>query len=300
MRNVSLDTQFSPRTRYEIKCCDWFPIDSLPVNKNDAISKAKLGINANSFFMIMPFVKRLKKWVHDKRSGIETRRKFSGGGRSISPEAMNSPTSLWTTVTAATATTVGGNNQNSNNQKQTNVNNSSKKNKQHTNNNDDKHKASNINGGTTSNNGNNNGISATPTSTNKNNGNRSKRQRHKSMGDLDCNSNSNFKNSVQATAVSDGVESPTESTVKVGDSGNCRSVSNHKRNGSSAKHLAAGSNNNGPYNNHNNGAGCISSKRQLFHSQSQNGCNQNGEKVRQMLYNQLSRSVKIIGIFHVV
>nr|XP_036213639.1 mRNA decapping complex subunit 2-like [Bactrocera oleae] len=276
VRNVSLDTEFSPRTRNEIKCCDWFPIDSLPVNKNDAISKAKLGINANSFFMIMPFVKRLKKWVNDKRSGIETRRKFSGGGRSISPETMNAPTSLCTTVTAATPSTLGGSNQNSINQKQTNVNNSSKKNKQHTNN-DDKHKASNINAGTNCINGNNNGISATPTSTNKNYSNRSKRQRHKSMGDLDCNSNNNFKNSVHVTAVSDGVESPTESTVK--DSGSCRTVSNYKRNGSSAKYLAAGSNNNGPYNNHINGAGCTSSKRQLFHSQSQNGCNQSGEKI---------------------
>ncbi|XP_039963354.1 mRNA decapping complex subunit 2 [Bactrocera tryoni] len=276
VRNVSLDTQFSPRTRNEIKCCDWFPIDSLPVNKNDAISKAKLGINANSFFMIMPFVKRLKKWVHDKRSGIETRRKFSGGGRSISPETMNSPTSLWTTVTVATPTTLGGSNQNNINQKQTNVNNSSKKNKQHTINIDDKPKASNINAGTTCNNGNNNGILAIQTSTNKNNSNRSKRQRHKSMGDLDCNSNNNFKNSVHVTAVSDGVESPTEPTLKVGDSGNCRTASNHKRNGSSAKHLAAGSNNN---NTHNNGVGCTPSKRQLSHSQSQNGCNQSGEKI---------------------
>lgn len=267
VRDVSLDTQFSPRTRNEIKCCDWFPIDSLPINKNDAISKAKLGINANSFFMIIPFVKRLKKWVNDKRAGIETRRKFSGGGRSTSPESMNSPTSQLTTLTAAAGTTVGGSNQNSYNQKQTNVNNSSKKNKQHTNNNnDDKHKASNNNGG------NNHGVNATPTSTNKNNSNRSKRQRHKSMGDLDCNSNNNFKNSTHATAVSDDVESSTELTVKVGDSGNCRTVSNHKRNGNPAKHLAPGSNNN-------NGAGCTSSKRQLFHSQSQNGNNQSGEKI---------------------
>lgn len=74
-----MDTQFAPRTRNEIKCCDWFRIDALPVNKNDAISKAKLGKTSNSFFMIMPFVKRLKKWVNDRKAGIEPRRrKFSG------------------------------------------------------------------------------------------------------------------------------------------------------------------------------------------------------------------------------
>lgn len=72
VRNVPLQTQFMPRTRKEIKCCEWFPIDSLPTNKNDAVTKANLGRNANSFFMIMPFIKRLKKWAYDNRAGIET------------------------------------------------------------------------------------------------------------------------------------------------------------------------------------------------------------------------------------
>ncbi|KAH8380654.1 hypothetical protein KR009_011993 [Drosophila setifemur] len=89
VRNIPLDTQFAPRTRNEIRCCEWFRIDSLPVNKNDAISKAKLGRNANCFFMIIPFVKRLKKCVSDRKAGIEPRRrKFSGR---LSPQA-DSPT----------------------------------------------------------------------------------------------------------------------------------------------------------------------------------------------------------------
>lgn len=69
VRNVPFKTQFMPRTRKEIKCCEWFSIDMLPTNKNDANTKQNLGINPNSFFMIMPFIKRLKKWVNDKRTG---------------------------------------------------------------------------------------------------------------------------------------------------------------------------------------------------------------------------------------
>ncbi|XP_053954930.1 uncharacterized protein LOC128861065 [Anastrepha ludens] len=279
VRDVSLDTQFSPRTRNEIKCCDWFPIDSLPVNKNDAISKAKLGINANSFFMIMPFVKPLKKWVHDKRSGLETQRKYS--------DFTNSPATLMTTAAAATAAAVCGGTYNCNNQKHTNANSSSKKIKPHTNY-DDKHNALKMSGGNTANCGNSNNATAASTS---NSSNRSKRQRHKSMGDLDgiklnnlssnnCNLNTICKNSSNMiTTASDNIEPITESISNNGESGNCKTGSNHKRNGSSVKLVTAGSSNNGQNSNNNNVAGCTSSKRQLFHSQSQNGSNQNGEKI---------------------
>ncbi|XP_036325620.1 uncharacterized protein LOC118738766 isoform X1 [Rhagoletis pomonella] len=290
VRDVSLNTQFSPRTRNEIKCCDWFPIDSLPVNKNDAISKAKLGINANSFFMIMPFVKRLKKWVHDKRSGVETRRKYSGEGGGNSSDSTNSPTTLMTTAALATAVAAAGGNNNCINQNHTITNSCSKKNKHQSNNsNDDKHNALKSSGGNTTNTGNSNGVSTAASS---NNSNRSKRQRHKSMGDLDgiklnnlssnnCNSNNICKNSANImTPAADSGETTKESNVNYGgESGNCKTVSSHKRNGSSVKLVAAGSSNNVQNSNHNSIVGCTTSKRQLFHSQSQNGSNQNGEKI---------------------
>lgn len=69
IRNVPIETIFVPRTRKEIKYCKWFCVDHLPVHKTDQVSKAHLGINANSFFMIMPFVKRLKKWIAEKQNG---------------------------------------------------------------------------------------------------------------------------------------------------------------------------------------------------------------------------------------
>lgn len=64
---VPMDAEFIPRTRNEIKSCDWFPIDLLPNHKTDADCKTNLGMNANSFFMVMPFIKKLKRWVANRR-----------------------------------------------------------------------------------------------------------------------------------------------------------------------------------------------------------------------------------------
>ncbi|XP_033156905.1 uncharacterized protein LOC117138968 isoform X2 [Drosophila mauritiana] len=208
VRNIPMDTQFAPRTRNEIKCCDWFRIDALPVNKNDAISKAKLGKTSNSFFMIMPFVKRLKKWVNDRKAGIEPRRrKFSG---QQSPKA-SSPT---------------------------NMNGSCKKDVA--------------------------GVR-----------NESRRQRHKSMGDLDGVKLNNL-NGKGTAGTGAGSAAPATATAAINSMNICNS--NGKRN---KQNVAAGSNQATPPTTAtpvtSNGAvvgGTVSSKRQLFHSQSQNDAQQ--------------------------
>ncbi|XP_067644599.1 uncharacterized protein DCP2 [Eurosta solidaginis] len=309
VRDVSLKTQFSPRTRNEIKCCDWFPIDSLPINKNDAISKAKLGLNANSFFMIMPFIKRLKRWVHDKRTGIDTRRKYSDGDT-----FSNIPTTLMAKAAVAAAAAIGctqnSNNIQLNNQKQNNAynnnNNSSKKIKQqHTVIKcDDKHNALNGGIGNTTNNGNKNNnsdsvtsslITTTVASNENDNSKSSKRQRHKSMGDLDgiklnnlssnnCNTNMNSNtckissNIITTTALNIGLASTTMTCSSIESVNGVGASQKRIGGGCAVKLVAAGSNNNNGHN-HNSVAGCMSSKRQLFHSQSQNSCNQYGEKI---------------------
>ncbi|XP_077285434.1 decapping mRNA 2 [Arctopsyche grandis] len=56
-------TKFQPRTRNEIKACEWFPLIDLPSNRKDVTPKIKMGVNPNAFFMVLPFVKRLKRWV---------------------------------------------------------------------------------------------------------------------------------------------------------------------------------------------------------------------------------------------
>lgn len=62
---VSLNTKFQPRTRNEIKCCEWFPLEFLPSNKYQVEAKTNLGIGPNSFFMILPFIKPLKRWMKE-------------------------------------------------------------------------------------------------------------------------------------------------------------------------------------------------------------------------------------------
>lgn len=57
---ISRDTVFQPRTRYEIKACKWFPVADLPNNKKDNTPRVKMGVNPNSFFMVLPFVKHIK------------------------------------------------------------------------------------------------------------------------------------------------------------------------------------------------------------------------------------------------
>lgn len=83
IRNVPIETIFVPRTRKEIKCCEWFSIDHLPTHKTDPVSRNHLGINANSFFMIMPFVKRLKKWINEQNHLCQSRPLLLANGQSL-------------------------------------------------------------------------------------------------------------------------------------------------------------------------------------------------------------------------
>lgn len=64
---VPRTTQFSPRTRNEIRSIEWFAIADLPAHKRDQAPRATLGMNANTFFMVMPFVKHLRKWIFNSR-----------------------------------------------------------------------------------------------------------------------------------------------------------------------------------------------------------------------------------------
>lgn len=63
---VSMKTNFQPRTRKEIKNLDWFRIDQLPAHKKDMVCKQVFGLNPNSFFMVIPFIKHLRKWISQK------------------------------------------------------------------------------------------------------------------------------------------------------------------------------------------------------------------------------------------
>ena len=68
---VSKKTEFAPRTRREIKEVRWFPLEDLPVHRKDTRSKQALGYSANSFFMVIPFVKALKQWISIKNGSLD-------------------------------------------------------------------------------------------------------------------------------------------------------------------------------------------------------------------------------------
>lgn len=68
VKNVPAETKFCPRTRNEIKECAWFTIDELPNNRtDDGYMMDQKKIRANSFYMILPFISKLKHWIANER-----------------------------------------------------------------------------------------------------------------------------------------------------------------------------------------------------------------------------------------
>ncbi|XP_011872031.1 PREDICTED: m7GpppN-mRNA hydrolase isoform X1 [Vollenhovia emeryi] len=64
---VQMDTKFQPKTRKEIKNVEWFSVADLPNSKKDMTPKMKIGVGPNAFFMVVPFVKRMKRWIQEKQ-----------------------------------------------------------------------------------------------------------------------------------------------------------------------------------------------------------------------------------------
>lgn len=84
---VSKKTDFKPQTRNEIKSLEWFKVADLPSHKKDPTPKNNLGMTTNSFFMVMPFMKPIRKWIANKSGRISrTRSKTIGDTASITKE----------------------------------------------------------------------------------------------------------------------------------------------------------------------------------------------------------------------
>lgn len=69
VKNIPMSTKFQPRTRCEIKSCSWFSINDLPNNKKDTTPKVKIGVSPNAFFMVLPFVRRIKQICYNSYHG---------------------------------------------------------------------------------------------------------------------------------------------------------------------------------------------------------------------------------------
>lgn len=86
-----METKFCPRTRNEIKDCSWFWVDQLPSNRNDeGYIRDQKRLRANSFYMILPFISKLKHWIMNERLGnaMGHRKKQQHGQRNINKKAV--------------------------------------------------------------------------------------------------------------------------------------------------------------------------------------------------------------------
>lgn len=86
---ISRSTKFQPKTRCEIKACEWFAIADLPNNKKDNTPKVKMGVSPNAFFMVLPFVKRLKVLSNAKSKRQRHKSSSLSDGESISKNKTN-------------------------------------------------------------------------------------------------------------------------------------------------------------------------------------------------------------------
>ncbi|CAH1393449.1 unnamed protein product [Nezara viridula] len=68
---INKQEKFEPKTRNEIKAVNWFPICDIPSNKKQAT--LKLGIGANTFFLVSPFLRRLRQWIFDHNHRFPTK-----------------------------------------------------------------------------------------------------------------------------------------------------------------------------------------------------------------------------------
>lgn len=70
-RNIPMDTHFEPRTRKEISKIQWYRLSELPAFRKKGQHEAQGGgdaaANANKFYMVAPFLVRLKKWVAEQK-----------------------------------------------------------------------------------------------------------------------------------------------------------------------------------------------------------------------------------------
>ncbi|GAB6032428.1 mRNA-decapping enzyme subunit 2 [Chamberlinius hualienensis] len=64
--DVPRDYDFKPKTRNEIKGFKWFPVCSLPSTRKDMTCKQSTGFGPNAFFMVIPFVRNVRKWIAGK------------------------------------------------------------------------------------------------------------------------------------------------------------------------------------------------------------------------------------------
>ncbi|CAF0774793.1 unnamed protein product [Adineta ricciae] len=67
VKQVPLDTKFAAKTKNEIKEMRWFRLSDLPCHRRDTTPQVTLGLNPKAFFMVIPFIKDLRRWINQER-----------------------------------------------------------------------------------------------------------------------------------------------------------------------------------------------------------------------------------------
>ncbi|CAF1400332.1 unnamed protein product [Adineta steineri] len=67
VKQVPLDTKFAAKTKNEIKEMRWFRLSDLPCHRRDTTPQMTLGLNPKAFFMVIPFIKDLRRWINQER-----------------------------------------------------------------------------------------------------------------------------------------------------------------------------------------------------------------------------------------
>lgn len=67
---VDKNTIFKPMTRCEIKSCNWFKVSELPMTRRDMVTVHSKTIKSNAFFMAIPFIKPLRKWISRRKKSL--------------------------------------------------------------------------------------------------------------------------------------------------------------------------------------------------------------------------------------
>ncbi|UJR31585.1 hypothetical protein I4U23_019072 [Adineta vaga] len=67
VKQVPMDTKFAAKTKNEIKEMRWFRLADLPCHRRDTTPQMTLGLNPKAFFMVIPFIKDLRRWINQER-----------------------------------------------------------------------------------------------------------------------------------------------------------------------------------------------------------------------------------------
>ena len=88
------DTNFSPKTKKEIRDIKWFPIASLPASKKEEMPpqndpRNPLNLTHNNLYMVIPFVRGLRKWLAARHKGPKMSDQGGRGSRQSNNKSRN-------------------------------------------------------------------------------------------------------------------------------------------------------------------------------------------------------------------